>query len=128
MIIVIIEKKNAIELSSDESYAVAYNYNDIKLDVIFSCKNLQTVNMQKNSTRFSVWEGWIFPLPFNDTSYSFAKNRKYLCHKDSQNSYNACYPKPFFLLTPAFFGQKSWKIIENKCFLKLYNMFLWFDL
>ena len=37
---------------SDESYAVAYNYNDIKLDVIFSCKNLQTVNMQKNSSRF----------------------------------------------------------------------------
>ena len=26
--------QNAIELSSDESYAVAYNFNDIKLDVI----------------------------------------------------------------------------------------------
>ena len=26
--------RNAIELSSDESYAVAYNFNDVKLDVI----------------------------------------------------------------------------------------------
>ena len=26
--------QNAVELSSDESYAVAYNFNDIKLDVI----------------------------------------------------------------------------------------------
>ena len=28
-------------------------------------------------------------------SMSFAKDKKYLCHKDSENSYNACSPRPF---------------------------------